>query len=249
MADPRFFERRGPFSLQSLAEAVGGELDSRSDPRTLIHDVAPLDLAGPDEISFLNDKRHTARFSSTAAGACLVARAGAPPAPPATRLVHVDQPYLAFIRLANLFHPEPALEPGLDPQARIDPTAAVGEASTTRLPPPEPAPRRAEAPPGAPVGPVLAGPPVPADPPTPPAVAPVPEPEPARDTAGPEEDGGDAASVPGPEVDPPEAPAAGAVPVGVGPPPAAGEGGAPDPSAAGGPPHGSGAGGPIAVAA
>jgi UDP-3-O-[3-hydroxymyristoyl] glucosamine N-acyltransferase len=36
MADPRFFERRGPFSLEDLASTVGGRLDAGGD--RLIHD-------------------------------------------------------------------------------------------------------------------------------------------------------------------------------------------------------------------
>jgi UDP-3-O-[3-hydroxymyristoyl] glucosamine N-acyltransferase len=36
MADPRFFERRGPFSLEDLANTVGGRLDAGGD--RLIHD-------------------------------------------------------------------------------------------------------------------------------------------------------------------------------------------------------------------
>jgi len=124
MADPRFFERRGPFSLEFLADAVGGELDRGTDPQTLIRDVAPLELAGSDDISFFDGMRHIDRFAGTAAGACLVGRGGAPAA--ATRLVRVERPYLAFIQLANLFYPEPPLEPGIDPGATLDGSAVVG---------------------------------------------------------------------------------------------------------------------------
>jgi UDP-3-O-[3-hydroxymyristoyl] glucosamine N-acyltransferase len=124
MADPRFFERRGPFSLEFLADAVGGEIDTGTDPQTLIRDVAPLDLAGPDDISFFDGKRHNDSFARTAAGACLVGHGGAPVA--ATPLVRVDRPYLAFIQLANLFYPEPPPEPGIDPGARVDASAVVG---------------------------------------------------------------------------------------------------------------------------
>jgi UDP-3-O-[3-hydroxymyristoyl] glucosamine N-acyltransferase len=126
MADPRFFERRGPFSLEVLANTVGGELDAGADRAALIRDVAPLDLAGPDDISFLEDKRRAASFADTAAGACLVARGATPPAPARLRLVRVDKPYLAYIRLANLFYPEPALAPGIDPAALVDPAAVIG---------------------------------------------------------------------------------------------------------------------------
>jgi UDP-3-O-[3-hydroxymyristoyl] glucosamine N-acyltransferase len=48
MADPRFFERRGPFSLKALADAVAGELEAGADHEIPIHAVAPLELAGAD---------------------------------------------------------------------------------------------------------------------------------------------------------------------------------------------------------
>ena len=126
MADPRFFERRGPFSLEFLANAVGGELDPGNDGRGLVRDVAPLELAGPEDISFLEDKRRAAGFAETAAGACLIARSAAPPNRPGLRLVRVDRPYLAYIRVANLFYPEPVLEPGVDRHAMVDLDARLG---------------------------------------------------------------------------------------------------------------------------
>jgi len=42
MAD-RFFARRGPFSLEFLADAVDGDLDAETDRRALIRDAAALD--------------------------------------------------------------------------------------------------------------------------------------------------------------------------------------------------------------
>jgi UDP-3-O-[3-hydroxymyristoyl] glucosamine N-acyltransferase len=126
MADPRFFERRGPFSLEFLANAVGGELDPGDDRTTLIRDIAPLNLAGADDISFLVDKRRASNFADTTAGACLVGRGAIPPGPSGLRLVRVDKPYLAYIRLANLFYPEPALEAGIDRRATIEPDARIG---------------------------------------------------------------------------------------------------------------------------
>jgi UDP-3-O-[3-hydroxymyristoyl] glucosamine N-acyltransferase len=127
MADPRFFARRGPFSLETLAHAVGGEIDAGIDRQALIADVAPLDLAGPDAISFFDGKRNARTFAQTRAGACLVAKGDGPPPPAAVRLVRVEKPYPAYIRIANLFYPEPPLEAAIDARAVIDPSAAVGE--------------------------------------------------------------------------------------------------------------------------
>lgn len=46
MADPRFFDRSGPFTLAELAEIAGAELFDPEDSERRFHDVAPLDQAG-----------------------------------------------------------------------------------------------------------------------------------------------------------------------------------------------------------
>ena len=126
MADPRFFERRGPFSLEFLADAVGGEIENATDRQLQIADAAPLAVAGPDEISLFDNQRLAEDVARTRAAACLVARSEDPARPPTTRLVRVDKPYLAFIRVANLFHPEPPVQPGIDSRAIVDPSARIG---------------------------------------------------------------------------------------------------------------------------
>ena len=126
MADPRFFTRRGPFSLEFLARAVDGVIQAGGDPQAPVADVAPLELAGPDAISFFEAKRSAEAFARTRAGACLVAETNGLSAPPSTRLIRVDQPYAAYIRIANLFYPEPPLEAGIDARAVVDPSARVG---------------------------------------------------------------------------------------------------------------------------
>jgi UDP-3-O-[3-hydroxymyristoyl] glucosamine N-acyltransferase len=126
MADPRFFERRGPFSLEFLANAVGGVLDADADRQRMIGDIAPLDRAGPDDITFFEDKRRAVSFADAGAGACLVRRGEHASAPPKMPLVRVDQPYLAFIKLGHLFYPEPAVEPGIDKRAVVDASAVLG---------------------------------------------------------------------------------------------------------------------------
>ncbi len=126
MAGPRFFGRRGSFSLEFPADAAGRDLDAETDRRTLIRDVAALDLADPDGISFFAELRNAGNFTQAAAGACLVARRGVPPA---TRLVRVERPHLASARVASRFYPEPPLEPEIDPSATVDASASVGEGS------------------------------------------------------------------------------------------------------------------------
>ncbi len=73
MADPRFFDNHGPFKLGELARTGNAELDPDSDPERLILDVAPLDTAGPDALSFLDNAKYSDIFRNSNAGACVVA--------------------------------------------------------------------------------------------------------------------------------------------------------------------------------
>ena len=115
------------FTLGRIAEALGAALEG--DPARVMSGVAPLDAAGPGDVSFLTDPRHARAAAASAAGALVVGRdaEGLPQA-----LLRVDAPRSGMIALLRLFHPEPPVAPGIHPSAvvaegaRVDPTACVG---------------------------------------------------------------------------------------------------------------------------
>ena len=72
MADPRFFGRAGPFTLGVLAELSGARLLRSDDGERLFYDVGPLDTAGPEEVSFLENRKYAEAFVRSAAGAAIV---------------------------------------------------------------------------------------------------------------------------------------------------------------------------------
>ena len=72
MPDPRFFTVAGPFTLQKLAAIAGAEIGPGTDPDAVFTDVAPLDAAGPTDVSFLDNKKYVGAFETSRAGACLV---------------------------------------------------------------------------------------------------------------------------------------------------------------------------------
>ena len=115
------------FTLGELAEALQARLDG--DPGRVVTGVAPLESAGPDEISFLTDARYHDAARSSRAGAFLVAADVAGLPGPTLRCAAPQQ---ALIDLVRLFHPAVAVPPGVDRTAvvaadvRIDPTASVG---------------------------------------------------------------------------------------------------------------------------
>ena len=76
MADPRFYSAAGPFSLKELADVSGTEIGNDADPDAMFVDVQPLSEAGPEHVSFFNNKLYFESFAKSRAGACL-ARPGA----------------------------------------------------------------------------------------------------------------------------------------------------------------------------
>ena len=115
------------FTLGQLAEALAAKL--AGDPDRVVTGVATLDAASPDDISFLIDPRYEAAARSSRAGAFIapVGTCGLP-AP----VLECAAPQRSLIELLTLFHPRPAVPPGIDAtavvsvDAVIDPSAAVG---------------------------------------------------------------------------------------------------------------------------
>lgn len=126
MADPRFFENKGPFSVSSLAQAVGGELVT-DHPDTMMVDVAPLSTAGVDHISFLDNRQYVDQFSVSKAGAVIVRPEFADRAPQGMALILTNDPYRAYAMVAALFHPRPPVASGISPTAVVDLTASIAE--------------------------------------------------------------------------------------------------------------------------
>jgi UDP-3-O-[3-hydroxymyristoyl] glucosamine N-acyltransferase len=108
-------------TARQLAALVGGEL--RGAPDTILAGVAPLDRAGPTDVSFLASPRYAALLRRTGAGAVLVPPAFADPGEgPGARIV-VGDPHAAARSVVRLFHPESEPRWGLGSGARVGPGA------------------------------------------------------------------------------------------------------------------------------
>ena len=127
MADPRFFRVAGPLSLRALAERTGASLDAAADPERMMRDVAPLETAGADDLTFLDNKKYLPAFEATRAGAAFVDPALAGRAPKGMALLLTATPYRAYALAAQAFYPEPQPQPQRHASAVIDPTARIGE--------------------------------------------------------------------------------------------------------------------------
>ncbi len=120
--DPRFFRRTGPHSLAAVVDAAEGEAPPR---RLMLSGVAPLQTAGPDEVSFLDNRKYAAALAETGAGAVIVQPDMAARVPSTAVAILCDEPYVAWAKVAALFFPVPPTRPGIHPSAIVAPDASV----------------------------------------------------------------------------------------------------------------------------
>lgn len=114
--------------LSELAERVGGSVDG--DGGTVISGAAPIEKAGPGQISFVANKRYLKHIETTNAAALVLG-----PEVVCSRLpvLRHERPYLAFAHVIDILFPDERLvEPGIDPaavvseDASVDSTAGIG---------------------------------------------------------------------------------------------------------------------------
>ena len=122
--DPRFFGPRMVRSLGEVAQAAGAAIDPLLVDRQVVG-VAPLQIAGPAHVSFLDNRRYANELAASAAGVVICRPELAGRAPSGCVVLAAAEPYLAWARVAALFHPLPPGAPGIHPTAVVDPTATV----------------------------------------------------------------------------------------------------------------------------
>jgi len=129
LGNPRFFRRSGPYPLAVVASTARGVADQ---VELLLEGVAPLQAAGPREVSFLDNRRYVSALDRTSAGAVIVHPDMAARVPSTAVSILTSEPYAAWARVAALFYPVPPPAPGIHPSAivadgaLVDPSAEIG---------------------------------------------------------------------------------------------------------------------------
>ncbi|MGH6995388.1 MAG: LpxD N-terminal domain-containing protein, partial [Stellaceae bacterium] len=127
MADKRFFAVAGPFTTDEIARRTGATLVGSGNDKLVLRDVAPLDVAGPDRLSFLDNRKYIDLFRKTDAGACFVHPDLSREAPKGVVVLVTPEPYRAYALAAQAFYPDPPPVPGIAPSAVVDATVELGE--------------------------------------------------------------------------------------------------------------------------
>jgi UDP-3-O-[3-hydroxymyristoyl] glucosamine N-acyltransferase len=116
-------------TLTELARHVGGRVIG--DGGIVIRKVAPIEEAGPGEITFLANPRYQSFLRSCRAGAVIVARGTViESSSTPTNYLEVSDPYAAFAKILQLFSPPAAYTGRVDGRASVDPGADLGNGVT-----------------------------------------------------------------------------------------------------------------------
>jgi UDP-3-O-[3-hydroxymyristoyl] glucosamine N-acyltransferase len=126
MADPRFFDNRGPFVLSEICAVAGVDLSASVDRTAKVFDVAGLAQAGPQHLSFFVGARAAEDFATTRAGWCLVGQDVPEACPKGTILIASDSVAHSFAMIAAHFYPDFEFSHS-DQSAHIDPSAQMEE--------------------------------------------------------------------------------------------------------------------------
>lgn len=95
------------------------------DGSRLFQDVAPLETAGPDEVSFFENRKYVDAFTCSRAGAVFVEQWAAARAPSGMALLVTKEPYRAYALASQAFYPAAEVRARRAPSALIDATAIV----------------------------------------------------------------------------------------------------------------------------
>lgn len=127
MASPRFFEAPLAYVLSAIAAKCGAVLADENDSSFLCTDVAALDQAGPQHLTFLDNKKYKDQFSATKAGVAIIHPDMRGLAPKGIKLLLSNTPYKSYALAAQMFYPEEWGKVGIAASAIIHPTAKIGK--------------------------------------------------------------------------------------------------------------------------
>ena len=113
--------------LGELAKQLGAALaageGTGADADTEVTGVAGIEQAGRGQVSFVANPKY-ASMAKTTQAAALIVEPGFAAVPGAT--LRVENPYLAWSRAIEIFHPPPRWEPGVHPTAVVAASAKLG---------------------------------------------------------------------------------------------------------------------------
>lgn len=141
MTDPRFFQKKSPLSLLTIAKEIEIMVDDQHHSLE-IQDVASLSEATKQDVTFFENKKYIEQLKETSAAACILRAEEVMHLPKNCIPLISENPYYSYALLVNLLYKEEAIKGGIhptavigegceiDPNSRIEAYAVVGDRVT-----------------------------------------------------------------------------------------------------------------------
>lgn len=126
MTDPIFFRSRGPLALAAIAEFTGVAAPQGKDG-VVVYGAKPLDIAGPEDITFYEDADYADQLAVSDAGACFVTEKLADAVPAHIVRLVTPKPYAAFVKTARTLFADDLRPLSIVGTRGVDPEASVHE--------------------------------------------------------------------------------------------------------------------------
>jgi UDP-3-O-[3-hydroxymyristoyl] glucosamine N-acyltransferase len=131
MGNRRFFDRSPGLTVGDIVALTGAEAPQAAPTSLLITGVAPVDLAGPGDLTFVDGNKYVGALATTRAGVCLMPQRFADRAPKGLLVLYSEEPYRAFVAVHRALVPQ-SLQPvslfetdGIFEGATIHPSAKL----------------------------------------------------------------------------------------------------------------------------
>lgn len=127
MIDPHFFKKaHDDLSIKDICAITGAKVSGEAKSDIAVSNVAPLDEAGPNDISFFENKKYLDQFKSSKAGVCFVSEKMAEHAPENMVCLISDMPYMAYALTAQKLYPDATGDGSVHKTACVAQTASIG---------------------------------------------------------------------------------------------------------------------------
>jgi UDP-3-O-[3-hydroxymyristoyl] glucosamine N-acyltransferase len=100
-----FFSAPQSMTLSQLAETAGSPVPVGANPDQMFDGIGPLDLAGPSDVTFLDNPQYVSQAAVTTAGLCIIGQRHAGKIAAGTIELVTREPYRAFAKVAAAFFP------------------------------------------------------------------------------------------------------------------------------------------------
>ena len=127
MTDSIFFIKNDALTLKQIIDLTGAKTSREVDLSTEIVDIAPLEFASINQLSFFINNKYRASFESSKAGFCFAAEKFVKLAPSSMVVLVHPNPYKAYAMVANLFYPSESSNNTIASNAIIASSAQIGK--------------------------------------------------------------------------------------------------------------------------